>query len=69
MSSTRREERRTYHQAYWREHKHRYEGRQAQALGPGQFVAHCGQWQRITQLPHVCPRCGTPLFAEEHQPS
>lgn len=29
---------------------------------PAQCVAHCGMWQRITRLPHICVRCAAVLF-------
>jgi hypothetical protein len=28
-------------------------------------IAHCGRWQRIMTLPHVCIKCGTVLLEEQ----
>lgn len=30
----------------------------------GPLLAHCDTWQEITQLPHVCERCGQRFFEE-----
>lgn len=35
------------------------------ALPPGQFVGHCGQWIEIISLPVECPVCHVNLFTEE----
>jgi len=51
-----------------RAEQHRKQWLQAhwdQAFTPGQRLLCCGEWQRLTVLPHVCPHCHREYFVEK----
>lgn len=38
---------------------------ETETLPPGQYVGHCGLWQKIDATPHTCPNCGQRFFEKE----
>ena len=62
----------TYNHRYYRRHKDAIQVRNLQAqiargesLPPGQYLAHCGVWQKIDGRPHTCPTCAQRFFEPE----
>ena len=61
-----------YNRAYYVRHKEAIAARNlatrialGQTMPAGHYLAHCGQWQRLTSLPYTCTICGERFFVPE----